>query len=521
MRFSFVQPFTCGLAVICLLGACNRQSTSEASTASAKTDTARPIAVEVDPIRAAALGQAQVEADLRFLASDDMRGRDTGSPELERAAAYIADVFAKAGAKPLPGQSTMLSPVMLLSEGASKMARLVVGKDTATLAAVELVPLSRLSLDRSATLGYLGAATAEQLSKMSLTGMIVVTEAGGDSIAANPRAYLDATEAKREAVEAAGAVALVEIYRGAFAPFGRLAGALNSDRMRLADAANTPSGKAPSLWLKDGPLAAKLRAPGVGTKVPASLAIEASESKTIQVNNVVAMIPGSDLARAKEVIAVSAHYDHVGVRSMPGQTDSIHNGARDNGMGTAALLQVARAYGSNPQPRPILLLAWTAEEKGLLGSAFFVERTQFPLGEIAFNLNFDGAGYDDTTSVVINGYGKTTAQALIDGAIQSTGLRAQPDPLPEYGLYRQSDNYSMARAGIPAVNIAPGFTGFSEELMKYYHQPPDEVESLNMRYVERYTSVAVQLTRALSNSKDMPAFVAGDEFAGLPKASPK
>ena len=123
-----------------------------------------------------------------------------------------------------------------------------------------------------------------------------------------------------------------------------------------------------------------------------------------------------------------------------------------------------------------------------------------PLDRIAFNYNLDGAGYDDTTTVVFNGYGFTTAQSAIDSAVRATGLTPAPDPLPEYGLYRASDNYSLAARGIPAVNMAPGFGSFSDELMRYYHQPGDELSTVSPTYLAAYAEAAPAGVRAVADA---------------------
>ena len=495
------------LSLLLLSWSCNRATAPVDSAGTAQAPSGKTPVNRSDRITA-------IEADLNYLASDAMRGRDTGSPELERAGKYIAQVFAEAGAQPRAGKGSMLDPVKLLLEQPVRAVEFSLSGDTASASRRTLLTVTRVTLDQTAPVVYISEVTPAALSKAAIRGKIVVTEAGGADVAANPLAFLDAAEAKRAAVATAGGVALIELYGAAFAPFDRLAAGVGRERMRVQSAELEAQQSVPVLWLKEGQLAKQLRQlPASGSPGAARLSLDAPAPQIIRVHNIVAVIPGTDPVRAKDYVAVSAHYDHIGVSQAPGLTDSINNGARDNGLGTTALLEVARQFGKNPGPRPLLLLAWTAEEKGLLGSEAFVDHGDFPLEQIVFNLNFDGAGYDDTTSVVINGYGKTSVQGLLDSAISAVGLRPQPDPVPQYNLYRQSDNYNMARRGIPAVNMAPGFTGFSEALMKYYHQPPDEVGSLDMTYVFRYTEAAIAATRALLYQQELPAFVAGDEFA--------
>ena len=501
------MPFVVAIALATIIGSigCNRPAAVPAAQEATTPGVSRQ-----DEIRAA------VRADVEFLADDALRGRGTGSAELERAGRYLADAFAEAGVMPYEGFDDYLQPVPLVLDGSPRAVSLSFGGDTASQDSGNLLALQRSGFDARGPVRYLGGASADSIAGLSLEGRVVVTVAGGDAIAADLGAYLAAAEAKRKAVAEAGGIALVEIYRAPFAPFGRLTRAFGGERYRVAD---DPGARyVPAFWLQESPVAERLRAPASSEEnVRAALLIEAAPSRPTRVHNVIGVIPGTDPARAKEYIAVTAHYDHIGVTSRPGVTDSINNGARDNGMGTAALLRVARHFAKEPLPRPLLLIGWTAEEQGLLGSAYFVERGGFPLDRIAVNVNFDGAGYDDTTSLVIIGYGRTNVQDLIDVGIARAGLRPMPDPVPQFGLYRQSDNYHMARVGIPAVDLAPGFTGFSGALMQYYHQPADEAATLDWDYVTRYTEAAVYVVEELGRSVRMPSFVDGDEFAGRPR----
>ncbi len=302
---------------------------------------------------------------------------------------------------------------------------------------------------------------------------------------------------------------LLEIYRSQMVPFRRLVGGVNSAGFKLDEGLGTTI---PLAWINDGPSATALReAAASGTKV-LQLEVTGAKQMPLVSHNVIGMLPGTDPSLADEYIAVTAHFDHIGVTYQPGVTDSINNGARDNGMGTVALLEVARRWHDNPGKRPILLMAWTAEEVGLLGSRYWTENPTIPLSQVKFNFNLDGAGYDDTTGVVFNGYSRTSAQSLIDAAVAKTGLTPMPDPMPQYGLFRQSDNYSFAVMGVPAINMAPGFGGFSEELMTYYHQPADEITAINPRYLQRYVDAAVAVAKALSDAGAVPTWVEGDEY---------
>jgi Zn-dependent M28 family amino/carboxypeptidase len=212
-----------------------------------------------------------------------------------------------------------------------------------------------------------------------------------------------------------------------------------------------------------------------------------------------------------EWIIISAHYDHVGVKKNA-TADSIYNGARDNALGTVALLQAAKFFGKNQPKRSILFLAVTAEEKGLLGSEWYSNHPLIPLKQTVFNFNCDGAGYNDTTIVTLIDLNRTTADQLLIEGCSAFGLTLKGDPAPEQNLYERSDNVNFAVKGVPAVDMAPGVKAFDQNLFKYYHQPADEVGSLNMRYIEKFHQSFVYSAYLIANAKDRPTWKQGDKF---------
>ena len=469
----------------------------------------------------AASGQAlmtgQALADLTYLSSDELMGRYTGTPGNEAAAAYIARSLAASGVKAVGGGTDLMVPVKLIKREGVSAASLSFGESPQTTATFpdELLPITREAVNLDAPMVYLAEAALKSATAEQVKGKIVLTDAGGEEAPADPRAWFELAQAKQARLTALGAVALVEIYRSQMIPFKRLVGGVNGAGFKLDEG---EAQKIPLLWVTDQKGFAQIRDGGSAMEFAAELSVAGARQDRITSNNVIGVLPGTDPALADEYIAVTAHFDHIGVTHQPGVADSINNGARDNGMGTVALMEVARRWRDKPGKRPLLLMAWTGEEVGLLGSTYWAENPTVPLYKVKFNFNLDGAGYDDTTGVVINGYGRTSAQDVVDAAVAKTGLRAMPDPMPQYGLFRQSDNYSLAVKGIPALNMAPGFTGFSEELMKYYHQPADEITAINPRYLQRYADVAVAVARALSDLDTLPVWKADDEYAETAKA---
>lgn len=212
----------------------------------------------------------------------------------------------------------------------------------------------------------------------------------------------------------------------------------------------------------------------------------------ISSRNVVGRIDGSHPVLSDSFVVLVAHYDHVGAGLHLGrgssEADSIFNGARDNAVGVAALINAARVLAANPPKRSILLLATTAEEMGLLGSRHFVADPTVDLTRVQFVLNTDGAGYSDTDALTLVGAGRTTADRHIAAAAAAFRLHVIRDPAPNLNLFERSDNYPFARAGIPAVTVSTGFKELTDPgVAEYYHRPTDEVdEHLDFGYLNRF-----------------------------------
>lgn len=235
-----------------------------------------------------------------------------------------------------------------------------------------------------------------------------------------------------------------------------------------------------------------------------------------QDNNVVGYLPGSDPEIKSEVVVFTAHYDHIGVGT-PVAGDSIYNGAADNASGVAGLLELAEAFSAMAVPprRSLLFLALTAEEKGLLGSRFYVENPIFPLSQTAANFNLDMIGIMDTTALVVYGIERSTLGDDIRAAAEQVGLEILPDDMPEEHVFYRSDHYNFARMGVPAIFPSFGIDqSHKNDMMKFYHQRGDDINLswLNYKYMKRHVQVVFLASLAVANANDMPTWTPGDEF---------
>jgi Zn-dependent M28 family amino/carboxypeptidase len=232
--------------------------------------------------------------------------------------------------------------------------------------------------------------------------------------------------------------------------------------------------------------------------------------------NVIGFIEGTDPKLKKEYIALTAHYDHVGVNTQAkesnGKIDSIFNGARDNAIGVTAILNAARYFSQHPPKRSILFIAWTAEEMGLLGSKAFSDNPILSLDKIVYNLNIDNASYNDTSIISLVGLGRTSADANIRRAVGAFGLKLFSDTALAASLFNASDNVNLAVHGIPSPTFSLGFTSFDSEIRKYYHQVTDEVESMNLNYCLKYIRSYILAAENIANDPRQPQWTAGDKY---------
>ena len=222
----------------------------------------------------------------------------------------------------------------------------------------------------------------------------------------------------------------------------------------------------------------------------ASLAIENTIERS-ESPNFLAVLPGAE--RPDEYVIYTAHYDHFGVD--PGlEGDSIYNGARDNATGTAGLIEIARAFrtaadAGQPPERSVMFLAVTAEEQGLLGSAYYATHPVVPLEQTAAVVNMDALNtWGATNDVTVVGLGNSELDDYARAAAEAQGRTIIPDPEPEKGYYFRSDHFEFAKQGVPALYTDPGIDmveGGEErgraELAAYteerYHQPSDELDA--------------------------------------------
>jgi Zn-dependent M28 family amino/carboxypeptidase len=202
--------------------------------------------------------------------------------------------------------------------------------------------------------------------------------------------------------------------------------------------------------------------------------------------NVIGMLRGSDPELADEYIIYTAHLDHTGITSAPVDGDDINNGMYDNAMGTAIMIEAARALAANPPRRSILFVALTAEEKGLLGSDYFANYPTVPSDSIVANVNMDMPLFlFPVNEMVAFGAEHSSLGAVAEAAATAEGFKLVPDQMPEEILFSRSDQFSFVRQGITAIwldssieSSDPNVDGpavIADHLENHYHKPSDDL----------------------------------------------
>ncbi|MBY0493570.1 MAG: M20/M25/M40 family metallo-hydrolase [Cyanobacteria bacterium] len=250
--------------------------------------------------------------------------------------------------------------------------------------------------------------------------------------------------------------------------------------------------------------------------------------------NVIGVIKGT--TNASEAVIYSAHWDHFGIRDLqPGEAndvDRIFNGAYDNASGCAGVLEIAKALAKSPQKpaRSVYFAFVTAEESGLLGSAFMAANLPLPADKIAANINIDGVNYlGPTTDMVQLGSERSSIGPMIESILKERKRTLTGDTHPERGYFFRSDHFSFAKKGVPAISLSEPkqFTGpKAAELLKKqeayndkdYHQPADQYDaSWDFSGGVDDMKVLAQLGWRIANQPAMPTYNAGDQFGEVRK----
>ncbi len=388
--------------------------------------------------------ESAVAQTIGYLASDALKGRGNGSPELLAAALYIGQKFRKAGLVPLPGMSTYFLPFRPF--GGSKNIQ------------PDLVTWNQQLLKQEQFRYYSSTPGAYPDKSLFDFTIIEIDTWFTDDILL----YLD-----RDSTQA---------------------DVLVWTRHKRPDGNFFPALEMPRFGIRRNILLA------VVEQGPALLTLSADPAYYGSLAyNVAGMLPAHN--GSGEMVVFSAHYDHEGVQGR--KKDSIFNGANDNASGTTAVLLLADHFSRQlSRDRNIVFCAFAGEELGLKGSADFVEAIDAKQVTANINIEMIGVSQFGNKRVFITGERESFFPVYLGKKLRQAGLKVIPEKDPDKKLYERSDNYSFVQKGIMAHSIMS-----SDDDEKCYHQPCDEIRRINISHLTAVIRAIAAASEELVNGK--------------------
>jgi len=507
---------------------------------------------------------ARIKSDVAYLADDAREGREAGTRGHEQAARYVAARMENIGLQ--PGGDDGWYQQVPLRAGATRqdeveMSVTAADGETKLLANLEdfrMYPsLSTASFEISAPAVFIGygvhapEANHDDFEGLDLSGKIVVFFSGAPtSFESEQRAHYGSSALTRK--EAA--------MRGAIGSIILLTTSANKRASWERRVSNLQ--RASKTWVgQDGE--ADISGPGIkatavmnmessnvlfdgaersfkevlaeadtkggapkGFDLPVTVSMKgALDITNVTSPNVIGIIPGSDPLLKDEYVVLSAHLDHIGVNESLQKEgkDGINNGALDNAMGVATMLEAAkRMVEEGPLKRSVIILAVTGEESGLLGADYFAHFPTVSIESIVADVNLDmPLVLHSFTDVIAFGAEHSSLGGVVEAAANQAGVTLSPDPIPEQGLFTRSDHYRFVEKGVPSVFLVTGFENggqekFQEFLTTNYHKPSDDTD-LPILYGDaaRFADVNYEIARAIANAPTRPTWNEGNFFGDL------
>jgi len=499
-------------------------------------------------------------AHVEFLADDDMRGRETGSPEHRKAADYVADQLERAGVEPA-GIAGFMQPVTFRSrrivEEKSSLALVRRGKEVPVVLGDEATFSMRIDAapQVEAPLVFAGHGLVipeldhNDFAGLDVTGKVVVHLSGSPrNVPGALSAHYQSAAERWSALKRLGAIGTITIPnpKAMDVPWERSAPNRLNPSMALADSSTDDTAgakvsiafnpaKAEKLFDGSGhTLAEVLKVADEGKALPrfplatSMKATVAVDSQAVESQNVVGVVKGSDPALADEYVVLSAHLDHVGVGAAI-NGDSIYNGAMDNASGIATLIESAKAVVAARPKRSVLFVAVTAEEKGLLGSRYFSLHPTVPKANLVANINMDMfLPLFPMKSVMVLGLDESSLGDDVRSVAQGLGLTVQADPEPQRNRFIRSDQYSFIREGVPALAMKVGYEEGSPEAKiaadwtrERYHGPADDLaQPIDRGAAVLFTDLTARLCVQVANRAERPEWKADSFFRRFAKPAP-
>ncbi len=503
---------------------------------------AKPTPVTVD-------GDA-IKRHIQKLAGDDMEGRAPGGKGEELATTYIADFYRSLGLKtsfqtvPLVGLVSTASSMKLTGRGGNR--ELKFGDEFVAWSKRQEDAVSAKAELVFAGYGVVAPEYEWNDFKDSVKGKIIVVlindpqlpdqrKFGGKAMTYYGRWTYKFEEAARQG--AAGAIIIHETEFAGY-PWEVVRGSWSGEQFDLARPDKGASTVPLQGWITRDTASTLFKVAGQDFDdlkkralqpdfKPVPLGITASvdihnRMRTAESKNVIGVLEG----QTPEYVIYTAHWDHLGIGEEQ-NGDKIYNGAVDNAAGTAVMLEMARAF-TKTEPRPkrsIVFLSVTAEEQGLLGSLYYSENPVFPLNKTVANINIDGANVygRDNNQIQVIGSGYTSLEDTLQRVAAEQGRTIVPDREPEKGYYFRSDQFSLAKKGVPALYTESTTIEDNQEYTaNRYHKPSDQFNpNWDMRVAVRDAEALYKVGLDVANADKWPEWKPGTEFRAIREQSLK
>jgi len=491
---------------------------------------------------------ASIKETVNALAAPAMQGRGTAQPGGDKAAAYLADQFAKLGLKPLGDNNTYLQAVRFKETLVAPDTAITAGSQTLKLGP-DFFVMPPFSGDENvnASLVFIGYGMSNSawlkrndLGEVDVRGKVVVLREGPP-----PEIGKDSWDKSQAALNiirgliTRGAAGLIFInkYTGDRS-YAESADYLTRRRVELESDREMPDFLPPFIVVSEAGADKLFAASGItkaaafakaerddftpiDLKQPASIIVRLKKGNGTG-SNVVGLLEGSDPKLKSEALVYSAHYDAYGVAA----DNRIYPGAADNALGVAEMLAVAESLSKaaiKPR-RSVIFIAVTGEEYGGFGSDYWVKHPTWDIKQVAANLNLDGMGTEVYGPVkVLVGYGAehSTLGALMNEVAVASGIKVIPDPMPEEKAFYRSDHYFFVKRGVPGLMIlgAPDVPvkDWTARLKKWsktdYHQPTDIVRpDWDWTGPRTIASLMLVMGMRIANDEGMPSWLPTSVF---------
>ena len=514
----------------------------------------------------------EIDGHLRFLSSDLLEGRAPATRGGRIAEEYIAAQLQTFGVKPGVGDSSYFQrvPIDVVKADPATIKVTASGKANANLRFTdEVVVWPGSATDASAAHGELvfvgyGAAAPEykwdDFKGTDVRGKVLLVLVNDppappsepNLFGGKAMTYYGRWTYKYEEAERRGAAGMLIVHTTGPAgyPWHVVVNSDSTEHRLLPRDASLPAPIGVRGWITDSAATALLAQAGLSMAqlrkqaesrdfrpVPTGIIIDASMKNSLQhmsANNVIGVVRGIDPKVRDEYVAYSAHWDHFGIGPVV-NGDSIYNGAVDNASGVASVLAIAHAAAEGVKPRRSQLFIFvTAEESGLLGSAYFGEHPTVPASKIVAALNMDIVPVNGRVrDLNVLGDNKSSLGPALAQMLRSNGVRLSPDAHPEAGHFYRSDHFSFAKVGIPSVSIGGGVdyvgrpAGWglqqTEDYTAHrYHQPSDEYRpDFDLSGAAQLADIVYRFGLELGNARTIPTWNADAEFKALRDASRK